>query len=413
MRLLRSPIVRPLAEDWRETLDALARERGWPTSRDPARLGARVAKLSLAYNTGDLGQLRGAEALSARLGFSFARDVPKAAGAVRELVAMGALRLPERRSLRVLDLGAGLGASTWGLWSAVSTSAPTTRGTIEAVCVDDDGAALSLAAAIADARRGRDSLEVVVQPLRATVSRGASEAKGSFDVVVLGQVLSELGGGDEEGRLVARVKLVRSALDRAAPDGSVVIIEPALRDRTRHLHAVRDALLAEPSGGVHVFAPCLHAAPCPALADEGAWCHEDLDVDLPPWLWPVAAEAGLRWQGLTFSYLVLRKDGRSLRACAEPGAALVRMVSEPIVTKGKREAFVCGDVDDAGAGDRLTPMRSRFRRLDRDESETNAAWEDAARGDVLACDPPLSTGRPRIAKDASVLLVTPNPSNRS
>jgi SAM-dependent methyltransferase len=413
MRLLRSSIVRPLAEDWRETLDALARDRGWPTSRDPARLAARVAKLSVAYNTGDLAELRGTEALSARLVFSFARDAPKAAGAVRELVATGALRLREEGSLRVLDLGAGLGASTWGLRAALSASAPGARGTIEAVCVDDDGPALSLATAIADARRGRDALEVNVRPLRATVSRGASEAKGSFDVVVLGQVLSELGRGDEEGCLEARARLVRSALDRAAPDGSVVIVEPALRDRTRQLHAVRDALLAEPSGDAHVFAPCLHAAPCPALADEGAWCHEDLDVDLPPWLWPVAAQAGLRWEGLTFSYLVLRKDGRSLRACGEPGAALARMVSQPIVTKGKLEAFVCGDVGDTGTGGRWTGMRVRARRLDRDESDTNAAWEEAARGDVLAFDPPLSADKPRIAKDANVLVATPKSSNRS
>src|ERR1700723_1495398 len=151
---LLSPLVRALAEDWRDTLDELARQRGWPTSKDHARLAAQVAKLSTAYNAGDLGQLRSRDALSARLGFSFARDLPKAAGAVRELVATGALRLPTDRALRVLDLGAGLGASTWGLWAALSASAPGSPGRIEAMCVDADGTALAMAAAIADARRG-------------------------------------------------------------------------------------------------------------------------------------------------------------------------------------------------------------------------------------------------------------------
>jgi hypothetical protein len=211
-------------------------------------------------------------------------------------------------------------------------------------------------------------------------------------------VLSELGTSGLE----AQVELVRAALDRAAADGAVVLIEPALRDRTRHLHALRDALVA---GGAHVFAPCLHGAPCPALAQEGAWCHEDLDVDLPPWLAPVAARAGLRWQGLTFSYLVLRKDGRSLRDYARPGAALVRMVSEPIVTKGKREAFLCGDL--RGPDGDLVPMRVRARQLDRDESAANAAWQGAARGDVLACDPPIDASRPRIAADHGILLTRP------
>src|SRR3712207_8562489 len=68
------------------------------------------------------------------------------------------------------------------------------------------------------------------------------------------------------------------------------------------------------SGSATVFAPCLHAASCPMLAIETEWCHEDLAVDLPPWTVPLARAAGLRWQGLTFSYLVLRKDGRDRKS---------------------------------------------------------------------------------------------------
>jgi SAM-dependent methyltransferase len=400
MQLLRSPVVRPLAEDWQGTLDALALERGWPTSRDPARLSAQVAKLSAAYNARDLGPLRSKEALSARLGFSFARDVPKAAGAVRELVATGNLSVPAGRALRVLDLGAGLGASTWGLWSALSQAAPEARGRIDSVCVDDDASALSVASAIATARRGIGALEVNIEPVLAKVTRGAREAQGSFDVVVLGQVLSEL-----VPEAAAQADLVRSALDRAAPDGSVVIIEPALRDRTRGLHALRDALLAEAGGAAPcVFAPCLHAAPCPALAAEGAWCHEDLDVDLPAWLAPIAAQAGLRWQGLTFSYLVLRKDGRSLRGPI-PGS-LVRLVSGPIVTKGKHEAFVCGDLVAAGVP---ATGRAKIRLLDRDARPANAAWQRASRGDLVRCDPPLDAAGARVGRDDRVAVVTPSP----
>src|SRR5580700_2681488 len=90
---------------------------------------------------------------------------------------------------------------------------------------------------------------------------------------------------------------------------------------TRHSHRVRDAVLSTPATAppssrspVTVFAPCLHAAPCPALARDSDWCHEDLDVDLPGWLVPVAKAAGLRHEGLTFSYLVLRgAEGRGER----------------------------------------------------------------------------------------------------
>jgi SAM-dependent methyltransferase len=404
MNLLRSPIVRPLEEDWRETLERVARRRGWPTSQEASRLGALVAKLSAAYNAGDATGMRSQDALAARLGFSFARDAPKSAGAVRELVATGALTLPDERALRVLDLGAGLGASTWGVALALEAYRPGIRGRIEAVCADDDEDALSLATAIAEARQERGAIEVRLEPLRATVSRAARISKGPFDVVLIGQVLSELDASTEDGKLAVSLEVVRSALDVAARDGSVVIVEPALRDRTRRLHALRDAIVAEPGEKITVFAPCLHQAPCPARADERAWCHEDLGVDLPHWLVPVAKAAGLRWQGLTFSYLVLRKDRRTLRQESADSAALVRIVSEALVTKGKREAFVCGELDENGA---RMPGLVRAMRLDRDATDTNAAWKDVSRGDTLECVPPLDAGRPRIARDTSLHIRTP------
>src|SRR5258708_26429783 len=109
--MLGGALVRSLEDDWRDVLDGVAKARGWPTSRDVAALASRVAALSAAYN--DPGRARAAvrDAGAARLGFSFARDVPKGAAAVRELVALRAL-VPAA-ALRVLDVGAGLGATTW------------------------------------------------------------------------------------------------------------------------------------------------------------------------------------------------------------------------------------------------------------------------------------------------------------
>jgi hypothetical protein len=220
--------------------------------------------------------------------------------------------------------------------------------------------------------------------LRASTAR-ARPRGARFDVVLLGQVLSEMDGElDREARIARHAGLLEELVESALePGGSVVVIEPALRDRTRHLHAVRDALLALPSPK-SVFAPCLHAAPCPALAREGDWCHEDLAVDLPAWLVPVARAAGLRWQGLTFSYLVLRADELTLRGAR--GRERLRVVSDAIVTKGKREAYLCGELPGGVA-------RVCVRRLDRDRNEDNAAWDDVRRGDLLAIEPAPERGR--------------------
>lgn len=382
-------LVRPLEPDWRGTLDQIARAHGWPSSADVGKLGACVAALSDAYNDPSRARasMRDGRAAAARLGFAFARDVPKAAAAVRELIATGRLRIDG--TLRVLDVGAGLGASTWGLVRALDASGA--RGVVEATWLDQDAHALAVAAEIARARGGRSgAVRLVV--------RTAPSASAAYDVLLLGQVLSEMDVGDAaDARVETHAALVAELLsEHVEPAGSLVIVEPALRDRSRHLHRVRDALAAR---GLTPFAPCLHAAACPALARESDWCHEDLCVDLPDWLVPVARAAGLRREGLTLAYLVVQKDGSCLVDAVPPAGARVRAVSSLLRTKGKREIFLCGDFGGS-------PARARVMRLDRDASELNGRFERLGRGDLLTIDPPPDPARgddrARLGKSSSV-----------
>jgi hypothetical protein len=246
---------------------------------------------------------------------------------------------------------------------------------------------------------------------------------GRFDVVLVGQVLSELNvGSPPDVRLKSHVALLRGLLERhTVAGGALVVVEPALRERTRHLHRVRDAMV---SLGAVVFAPCLHAAPCPALACESDWCHEDLPVDLPGWLAPVAGAAGLRREGLTFSYLVLRTSGASLvdLVAAPIGAARLRVVSDAMRSKGKREAFLCGELrrslSEPGRrrtsapmveelGGTLTAARSRVTRLDRDATPKNEAWQRLRRGDVVVVDPAPGIERPRVGAETAVSTLEP------
>ncbi len=363
-----------LDDEWLAQLEAVA-----GASRldlPPKRLAAEVRALSDAYNAGEFWRSRTRGALAARLLFSFPRDVPKMACAARELAFAGRLS----GALRVLDVGAGLGASTWGL--ARLLAARGERASLDATFVDDDPAALEIARAIARARARDGQVDV----------RIATDApSGKYDVVLVGQALGEMTA--DEGAQTER--LVDLLATRLADDGSLVVVEPALADRTRRLHRVRDALLAR---GVTVFAPCLHAAPCPMLADEGhgagkSWCHEDLPIDLPAPIAAVARAAGLRWQGLTFSYLVLRNDGATLQGALGSPRGAARVVSLPIVTKGKRELYLCGE-----------GRVRKIARLDRDE-ERRGAFTRAHRGDVIAFSPPLAVDAKRAGPDVSPSLV--------
>jgi hypothetical protein len=397
--MLGRALVRALEDDWLRALDAVATARGWPSTKDVSKLGASVAALSASYNDSATARASARDAGAARLGFSFARDVPKGAGAVRELVALGKLTL-KGGTLTVLDMGAGLGATTWGVVRALEAAGE--RGVVEATWIDSDTEALNLALAIVKERQrsGPGPVELRVRPLARKA--GVADDLGRFDLVLAGQVLSELDVGLEPAaRVTWHAELLGAWLQRRVADGgALVVVEPALRDRTRNLHQVRGALVA---AGATIFAPCLHAAPCPALTRETDWCHEDLAVDLPAGLVPVARAAGLRHEGLTFSYLVLRRDGVTLAGAIEapPRAGRLRVVSGTMPSKGKVEAWVCGQVQ--GQDGAIAPARVRAMRLDRDAAPGNAAWDELRRGDVFVTEPALLGSKPRVGKD-SVLV---------
>jgi hypothetical protein len=68
------------------------------------------------------------------------------------------------------------------------------------------------------------------------------------------------------------------------------------------------------------------------------------------------------------------------------------------VSKGKRELFVCGPVPGSDGAAHVKVMR-----LDRQATAANAAWGDAARGDLLEISPRPTKERPRV--DASTVVV--------
>ncbi len=342
--------------------------------------------------------------LAARLGFSLPRDVAKGACALRELVATGYLlgEPPGRTRFSVLDVGAGLGAMTWGLvheLSRISREAGAATFSVEASLADTDPEAVALALDIAR-QVSLPGVRLEARAIRVDAARSLPPRAvlGDFDLVLVGQVLSELDVDADCGSRAARhVTLLADLLARVRPGGALVVVEPALRDRTRHLHAVRDALAAQ---GHPPFAPCLHAGACPILQTPDGWCHEDRAVDLPTWLVPVARAAGLRWQGLTFSYLVLTPEGASMASRFGDATGLLRVVSQRLATKGKEELIACGALPD-------TPHAVRLRRLDRARSDPNRAWDELQRGDCFTIDAEGAGARREIGRATGVRVCAP------
>jgi ribosomal protein RSM22 (predicted rRNA methylase) len=190
--------------------------------------------------------------------------------------------------------------------------------------------------------------------------------------------------GDSE-RISKRVEILKNLLSKfLASEGSCIIIEPALRGTSREMLMVRDGLLEE---GFHIYSPCLTGEKCPALANPKDWCHEDIPWEPPAIVREVDRLIGLKKDSLKFSYLVLRKDGLSLADIY--GESSYRVVSEPLVSKGKMEFYICGR-----GGRRLVA------RLDKDKTVLNETFEGLKRGDIVVFEGLVDDGkRFRVGKD--------------
>ncbi|MFO0560684.1 MAG: small ribosomal subunit Rsm22 family protein [Polyangiales bacterium] len=386
----------PLSDDFAR---ALARATG--RKIETRSLPALVERVSRKY-LGEQQSLAKPDELAARALFFLPRDLHKVVAPIAELSRAG---LVPRRPLRVLDVGAGVGASALGALMALSALG---HSVARVRCVDDDREALSTLRKVFDALRS-DSL-IDLAPSALSVGEGSvdaannlgdpSEAGSPWDLILVSNVLTEVlrredarsdEKRDEQARAERVAELLRSLIAGAplAEDGALLLIEPATHEDARVLQRAR-TLLEEGPAPRFVFAPCTHGQPCPLLTRERDWCHDDVDVDLPAWLHEVARGAGLRYQGLTYSYLTVRsKPGRLQKHSANEGWVSARMVSAVRDTKGKREAFLCCQEK----GDAVEPREPlRAMQLDRaikraDEATPKLA--DCSRGELVAIAPAL------------------------
>lgn len=375
----------PLPDGLLDAVRGFLRDEGLPTA--DAELARGVREVSDAYNAAAFPVRWTPAREAARLVFFLPRDARKVEAALRDVP----LALQPDGEVRVLDVGAGVGASALGAVLALRRRGVT--GTIHLQLVEPEARALGLGERLLTRLGALDGVgPLVISARTGDVRAGTDE----HDLVIAAQVLVEVGvvakprPGAEEARAVQHAAIVRGWLrERLVPSGRIVLVEPALKASARRLQGVRAALLASRHAGampVHVVAPCPHDGACPLLAREDDWCHEDLDVDLPPALANIARMAGLRWQGLTYARLVLARE-----PVARPA---LRVAAPPHPTRGKRALPLC------------VPGREQLvtvERLDRHESEQNAAWGELQRGDGLSVEGvDLEGPLPRVGTEAVV-----------
>ena len=300
-------------------------------------------------------------------------------------------KILSKKLLKILDLGSGPGTTILGILDFFSKQKK--RPSLEFTAIDSVAENLTIAKDLFKLFAENINIDASLKTFKINIEKAGTIPQDTYDIIILSNILNELFYEDNK-RIAKRVSFLNTIIDKfLTPDGSCIIIEPALRETTREMLEIRDSLV---KNGFKIYSPCLMNQPCPALLNPKDWCHEDI-----PWIPPVIIKeidklTGLRKDSLKFSYLVLRKDKLSLTDVLEKNS--YRIVSEPLISKGKIEFFICGNRG-----------RQLITRLDKDKTPSNMQFQKLQRGDIVTFRDLIDRGnRFKIDKNTTVSLRTKN-----
>jgi ribosomal protein RSM22 (predicted rRNA methylase) len=274
--------------------------------------------------------------------------------------------------LQVLDLGTGPGTGALAVLDWLNQHDPDWRKQLTVVAVDVSADALRQARQLWDAFERQanisDARLILHEGDLARLTSGWRndvDQRGPYDLIIVANCLNELFGRLHS--LKERSGLIGDLLGLLAPHGTLMLLEPALRETSRALHQVRDLILLEKR--CTVYSPCLHEGNCPALTKPNDWCHEERAWEPTKSIQRIDHEVGFIKDALKFSYLLLRTDGRTI---AERSPHTFRMVSELRKLKGDTRAWLCNELG-----------RCEVGRLDRAETDMNVGWDECQRGTIV------------------------------
>ena len=276
--------------------------------------------------------------------------------------------------MAVLDLGCGPGTGALALLDWLWHRSPERAKSLSVLAADSSHESLQDAKRLWDdycqgvgiSSNGLSCVEGNLEhPLKGNLGKQIVQG-GPYDLIIMANCLNELFLTVTDPP-VERAAIVAQLLPFLAPHGTIMIVEPALRQTARALHHVRNHLLKQ--GLCTVYSPCLHEQACPALDHPDDWCHEERPWQTPSMVAAIDRDVGFMKDALKFSYLLLRKDGRTI---VTRSRQTFRVVSELRELKGEKRAWLCNETG-----------RPEVGRLDRKASPHNAAVDAWHRGAIV------------------------------
>ena len=289
---------------------------------------------------------------------------------LRELAASGFFG--RSSSVKHLDLGAGTGAAVWGLATYLKHEQ---RGiqTLSNFSTDVLPQNLrTIGAFNAHFTRHISPLKIDLRTAQMDLAGQKPMEGETYDLITLMNVVNEI---DEE----RDAQLISRLTSLIAERGAVIMIEPSTREQSRRALRFRDQMV---EAGFHVYAPCCRTNECPALQNEGDWCHTEVRWKRPEFIKAIDDLAGTLRLSLKSTYAIFLKEDLNLSdfLLSKSHQAIPhrdfhtagRIVSERFDEKGRVRMFVCNERG-----------RKEYILNKRDRTPRNKAAMDARRYDLV------------------------------
>jgi len=310
-----------------------------------------------------------------------------------------------------LDLGSGPGPLSFALLDA---------GFERSFALDASPRALNLAQELAKQRGPEYRARLQTQVWR----RGQKlELKGVFegarpDIAVYGHVLNEFPGLSERQAVLKDVSLFMQAC--GADRIRHLVLEPALRQSSRDLLALREAVLGP---NTRILGPCFTQKPCPALKLDDQTCHGAVHWQVPGLIQRLAHAARLGKEDLSMAWLVWEEaaqgvwgpepptkgDGRDLGPAGGEDLPPVpyRVCSEVLLNKaGFTRYMLCGG--EAGGRQTLRAKRELLKSGEPELRKAAQAFFSLRRGDcVLVRKAALRDSGLGLKEDTEIRMLKP------
>jgi SAM-dependent methyltransferase len=245
-----------------------------------------------------------------------------------------------KREMTILDLGTGPGVIPLAIedfWMCLDTA----RATV--ISVERSKENIEAFGALARSIATQNPQVTIEPPREADITTAGDVAiPDHVDLMVFSNVLNELAGRP----VAARADIVMHYAERLAPDGTILILEPAEEATSTGLRVLSLALKKR---GLSIYAPCTFVWGTNCTPDR-CWSFQTAPSIRPTRIMNAlaACDEPFRYVNtdIKYSYVMLRKDGKVRPSCSIPKGTKALRLSKVHLNVGKRITVVAAKMSE-------------------------------------------------------------------